>query len=117
MKERASWNCAPWAKTAARLARRDTSTSFTEIVDALRALASDRDADPEERAKAEEMLKVISVDQGETSARRDAASRAIARINAKRQLDARMGLPWSEKAVRNEGRHQVFPALGLGARK
>jgi hypothetical protein len=110
--ERAAWNQAPWAKDAAGIAGESATSSFSAILDALKALAADRNADPDERSKAEAMLKTISADPVETAAHRNMATKALSYVASRRALDARMGLPWSQKAVRHEGRSLTFHAGG-----
>ena len=82
--------------------------TLEQIIEALKALATDRE-NPEDADKAAAMLKAISLDRTEEPEAREEASRAAARVAAKRELDMKMGL-WPAY-VRNEGTRQYFPLM------
>lgn len=110
---RAAWNGAPWARDAVGItaSRMTTMTSsFDEIVEALRALAADPNADPEQARKAEAMLKTISLDRSEPADRRNRAYKASQRVEEKRKLDERMGIR-RRATVHRDGVNSVFPTL------
>lgn len=72
----------PTSQIARVLASRATYSFGTieKLIEELRALASDRDADPDERDAAEKM-RAISVDVQERMSVRNAASHALTRID------------------------------------
>lgn len=116
--KRAMWNSAPWAEAAAATARVSTTDSFNDVVEGLTKAAKDQNSSEERILCATKILETIKQDDRETDQRRDMAYRALESVKAKQRLDAQMSQwvhPSARKATavapRNEGVHQVFPAM------
>jgi hypothetical protein len=85
--------------------------TFDQIVEALRALASDPDSDPAEAEKAKAALSAMADDKGSSAAKRNAACNALKRVEATIELRSRMGLKANRPGVVHSGHRSTFNVL------
>ncbi|MBX3260107.1 MAG: hypothetical protein KF782_10480 [Labilithrix sp.] len=84
--------------------------TIDQVIEALRVIASDRDAPAEDSERASKMLKAIERDPNEDPDVRNEAYRASKRVEAKRALDEQMGLRWARRPYL-EGTRMVHPVM------
>ena len=88
--------------------------TFDDIVEALRALASDPESDPKEAEKAQAALKAMKDDQSKSAAKRNAAYRAHKQVEETVAMRRRMGVPAKADArspVKHDGRTTTFGVM------
>lgn len=88
----------------------ERTATFGKLVDELNALYEDPNTDPDTKEKLKAMLTAISDDPEESEAARRSARKAMARVESRDAMLARMGVRngTSAPCVRRDGRSVIF---------